>query len=109
MKESCSLPPPLLSLPAVQVVSSAQGDILYSAVTHRQLLAAEGSLAQQVSPSKAEQINGLNLEGTEMPGWFSCHATDTSSFPCKESRRDACDMLSGKRHSPAVERVTPDM
>lgn len=109
MKESCSLPPPLLSLPAVQVVSSAQDGILCSAVTRRQLLAAEGSLGQQISPSKAEQINELNLEGTKMPAWFSCHATGTSSFPCKESRHDACDTLSGERHSPAVERVTLDM
>lgn len=62
-------------------------------MTNSKLLAAEDNLGQQISPSKAEKINKLNLEENEMPGCFSCHAIDTSSFPCKELKCEACDML----------------
>lgn len=96
MSQSCPLPPSLLSFPAVQmqcVRTNARARLYPVLGSDSELLAAEDSLGQQIPLSKVERINGLNLEENEMPGCFSCRAIDTSSFPRKELKREACDTL----------------
>lgn len=78
MSQSCPLPPSLLSLPAVQMLCvcvcvqtlCVQGSILCLATTNTKAAAAEDHWDQQISLSKVEKINGLNVEENEMPGCF---------------------------------------
>lgn len=93
MSQSCPLPPSLHSLPAVQTLGAHTRHVL--AVASSNLQAVEGNLGWQISPSKAEKINGLNLGENETPVCPFCfgHCIDISSFPCKELKSEACDML----------------
>jgi len=70
--------------------------MLCLAMTSSVLLTAEDIWASKYPPnfdSEVGKISGLNLEENEMPACFSYRGINTSYFPCKELKCEACDTL----------------